>query len=85
MKETHTNRAAWWMVAAGLLGLVVAAACAPKAAGRQTDVMEKTGSVSVSSAALRARVDDLAEGLAGRVEETSDRIRAEARDPGVRQ
>jgi hypothetical protein len=46
--------------------------------------MEKTGGVSVSAAALRARVDDLAERLAGRVEATSDRIRAESRDPGIR-
>ena len=84
MKQTQTSRAAWWMVAAGLLGLVLAGACAPKAARRQTDVMEKTGSVSVSAAVLRARVDDLAERLAGRVEETSDRIRAEAQDPAIR-
>jgi hypothetical protein len=84
MKQTQTRRAAWWMVAAGLLGVAVAGACAPKAARRQTEVMEKTGGVSVSATVLRARVDDLAERLAGRVEETSDRIRAEARDPGIR-
>ncbi len=84
MKQTQTRRAAWWMVAAGLLGVAVAGACAPKAAGRQTDVMEKTGGVSVSATVLRARVDDLAERLAGRVEETSDRIRAEAQDPAIR-
>ena len=84
MKQTQTRRAAWWMVAAGLLGVAVAGACAPKAARRQTDVMEKTGGVSVSATVLRARVDDLAERLAGRVEETSDRIRAEARDRAIR-
>jgi hypothetical protein len=84
MKQTQTSRTEWWLVAAGLLGLVVAAACAPKASGRQTDVMEKTGGVSVSATVLRARVDDLAERLAGRVEETSDRIRAEAPDRFIR-
>src|SRR5262245_15617680 len=63
---------------------LAAAACAPTVARRQTDVMEKTGAVGVSAAVLRARVDDLAERLAGRIEETCDRIRSEARDPAVR-
>ncbi len=72
-------------IAVGLLLVLAAApACAPKAARRQTDVMEKTGAVSVSAAALRARVDDLADRLAGRLEETCDRIRRESRDPVVR-
>jgi hypothetical protein len=65
---------------------IAMAACAPKAAHRQTDVMRKTEEVSagVTAAVLRARVDDLAERLAGRVEGTADRIRAEASDPSVR-
>jgi hypothetical protein len=69
---------------AALLAAAVAAACAPKAGRRQTDVMEKTGVVGVSAPVLRARVDDFAERLAGRLEETCDRIRLESRDPGVR-
>ncbi len=80
-------RARPFAVAAVLFALSLASlACAPKATRRQTDVMEKTGglSASVTAVVLRARVDDLAERLAGRVEETADRIRAEARDPVVR-
>jgi hypothetical protein len=69
---------------AALLATAVAVACAPKAGRRQTDVMEKTGVVGVSAPVLRARVDDLAEHLAGRLEEMCDRIRAESRDPVVR-
>ncbi len=71
-------------ITVGFLVLAAALACAPIAARRQTEVMEQTGAVSVSAAALRARVDDLAARLAGRLEETSDRIRREARDPVVR-
>jgi hypothetical protein len=68
----------------GLLVVGVASGCAPTVGRRQTDIMEKTGVVSVSAAVLRARVNDLAERLAGRIEETSDQIRMEARDPVLR-
>jgi hypothetical protein len=85
MKDTGTSDGRRAAVGAGLLACAItAAACAPKAARRQTESMEKTGAVSVSAVALRARVDDLAERLAGRIEETCDRIRREARDPVVR-
>jgi hypothetical protein len=85
MKETSRNGPRGAALAALALGLT-AAACAPKAARRQTDVMEKTRalSASVTAAVLRARVDDLAERLVGRIEAASDRIRAEADDPAVR-
>jgi hypothetical protein len=81
--RTEAREAAWVMTLAIALA---AAACAPKAARRQTDVMEKTGALSesVTAAVLRARVDDLAERLAGRIEATSDGIRAQAEDPAVR-
>jgi hypothetical protein len=84
LKSTGTSLGQVVPIAGAFLALVAAPACAPKAARRQTDVMEKTGSVSVSATVLRARVDDLAERLAGRLEATSDRIRREARDPAVR-
>jgi len=71
-------------IGATVLAIGAAIACAPKTGRRQTDVMEKAGAVSVSAAVLRARVDDLAERLAGRVEEASDRIRRESKDPIVR-
>ena len=67
-----------------LLVVVLASACVPRTAHRQTAVMENTGAVSVSASVLRARIDDLTERLAGRIEETADRIRREARDPVVR-
>src|SRR5262245_48421545 len=85
MKHTGTSDERRAVVGAGLLAIgLAAAACAPTAARRQTDVMERTGAVSVSAVVLRARVDDLAARLSGRIEEACDRIRKEARDPVVR-
>jgi hypothetical protein len=69
--------------ALGLCALA-ASACAPKTGHRQTDVMEKAGTVSVSAADLRARVNDLADLFVARLEDTADRIRAESRDHDVR-
>ena len=83
-RDPRTPRRVGIRPASALLAVVLAVACAPKAGRRQTDVMEKTGVVSVSATVLRARVDDLAERLAGRIEETCDKIRREARDPAVR-
>jgi hypothetical protein len=85
MKDADRNHARSAAIAAAALAFGLAA-CAPKAARRQTDVMEKTRAVSasVTAAVLRARVDDLAERLVGQIEGASDRIRAEADDPAVR-
>jgi hypothetical protein len=74
----------WIRLALVLWTLAAATACAPKTGHRQTDVMEKTGSVSVSAAELRARVNDLADLFVARLQETADRIRAESRDRAVR-
>jgi hypothetical protein len=84
MTGTRTGRTGLTGIGAGLLAAALAAACAPVAARRQTDIMEKTGAVSVSAPVLRARVNDLAERLAGRIEEASDQVRSEASDPVVR-
>jgi hypothetical protein len=72
-----------WLAAA-VLGFAAATACAPKTARRQTDIMEGTGKVGVSAAVLRARVNDLVDRSAGRLEETADRIIARTPDAGVR-
>jgi hypothetical protein len=84
MKEARATCWVWIRLAIGLFGLAVASSCAPKAAGRQTDVMEKSGTVKVSAAELRAVVNDLADSLTSRIEGTGDRIRAETEDRGVR-
>ena len=84
MKEARATRWVWVRPAVGLFGLAVASSCAPKAAGRQTEVMEKSGTVKVSAAELRAVVNDLADSLTSRIEETADRIRAETDDRRVR-
>src|SRR5262245_43718755 len=65
-------------------GLVMMSGCAPKTARPQTDIMEQTGKVSVTSAVLRARVNDLVERFAGRIELTADRISAETDDDALR-
>ena len=46
--------------------------------------MEKAEGVSLSAMVLRARVDDLANRLAGRIAETADQIRMATKDPTVR-
>ena len=59
---------AWMLAVVGTVAVVVALAawaCAPKAAHRQTDVMEKAGTITVSAAELRAAVNALADSLAG--------------------
>jgi hypothetical protein len=81
-KEPPTVEASWLDVGAGLLGRVTSA-FAPNVARRQTDIMEKTGGVSLSAADLRARVNDLADRLASGLERTADRITTETRDPAT--
>jgi len=74
----------WQWTGAVIVGAVMVSACAPKTAGRQTDVMEQSGKVSVSAAVLRARVSDLVERVAGRIELTADRVSAETDDAALR-
>ena len=82
-KDTRTTDTPWLKVGAGLLGRV-ASAFTPSVARRQTEIMEKGGGVSVGAADLRARVNDLADRLAGALERMADRIGTESRDPKVR-
>jgi hypothetical protein len=82
---TRTGRAITQIgLVAGILGPLVAAACAPKVARRQTDVMEKSGQVGVSAAELRVHVNLLADRFADQLEEMADRASAETRDRGVK-
>src|SRR5262249_3721469 len=67
-----------------VVGLVVASACAPKTARRQTDIMEQSRKVGVTAAVLRSRVNDLVERFAGRIELTADRITGETTDDAIR-
>lgn len=67
-----------------VLVALAAWACAPKAAHRQTDVMEKAGTITVSAAELRAAVNALADRFADQIEETADRIGAATQDPAIR-
>lgn len=79
-----TRRAGTWLgLGAGILALATAA-CAPKVGRRQTEVMEKSGQVSVSAALLRAKTNVLADRFADRFEETADRIRTGSSDRAVR-
>jgi hypothetical protein len=73
----------WWAVAVVLLALG-SSACAPKAGRRQTEIMEKTGRVSVSATALRVRVNDVVDRFAGRIEDTADRMGSEVKTPDTR-
>jgi hypothetical protein len=82
-KNTRPAGTPWVKVGAGLLGRLTSA-FAPKVERRQTEIMAKTGAVKLSSVELRARVNDLADRLAGRLERTADRISTEARDEAVR-
>ena len=70
-------------IGAGVCALALLTACTT-AQRRQTDIMEKTGAVDISAAVLRARVNDLADRLAGRMVETADGIRTRSTDPLVR-
>ena len=82
-QDTRTTDTPWLKVGAGLLGRVTSA-FTPSVARRQTEIMEKGGGVSMGAADLRARVNDLADRLAGALERTADRIGTESRDPWVR-
>ena len=77
MSHEHRRR-----LGLAILVAVALSGCAHKAA-RQTDVMEKTGAVSVSAAELRARINDLADRVTGSIEETADRIGEQAKDRDV--
>jgi hypothetical protein len=68
-----------------LATLLAAGACAPKASRRQTDIMEKTGTVGVSTAVLRVGVNDLVDRFAGRIEQSADRVVEQADTAAVRQ
>ena len=69
-----------------LVALLAAGACgAPKVTKRQTDIMEKAGTVSVSAAVLRVGVNDLVDRFAGRIEQSADRIVEQADTAAVRQ
>jgi hypothetical protein len=81
--DTHSAGTPWLQVGAGLLGRVTSA-LTPSVARRQTEIMEKGGGVSLGAADLRARVNDLADRLAGGLERMADRIGTESRDPRVR-
>jgi hypothetical protein len=84
MSDTRASGTRWRWTGAVVAGLVVASACAPKTARRQTDIMEQSRKIGVSAAVLRARVNDLVERVAGRIEATADRISAETDDGAVR-
>jgi hypothetical protein len=84
MKDTRSAAGTGRAAAAAFLALVFLSACAPKAAHRQTDLMEKSGAVSMSATELRIRVSALADRMAARLEGAADRIRAETGDRAVR-
>jgi hypothetical protein len=84
MSDTRSASTRWRWTGAVVVGLVVASACAPQTARRQTDIMEQSRKVSVSAAVLRVRVNDLVERFAGRIELTADRISAETDDDALR-
>src|SRR5262245_56751035 len=83
MSDRAAGTRRWWSGALAV-GLIVASACAPKTARLQTDIMEQSHKVGVSAAVLRARVDDLVERAAGRIELTADRIGTGTRDDAIR-
>ena len=69
-----------------LVALLGIAACGPpKVSRRQTDIMEKAGTVNVSAAVLRVGVNDLVDRFAGRIEHSADRIVEQADTLAVRQ
>src|SRR5262245_39931067 len=84
MSETCAADTRWRWTVAVVVCLGVFSACAPKTVPRQTAIMEGTGKVSVSAAVLRARVNDLAERFAGRIELTADRISGATSDAALR-
>jgi hypothetical protein len=84
MKHVSTPGAGSIGMAAVVVALAAAWACVPRTAHRQTDVMEKAGTISVSAAELRATVNALADRFADQIEETADRIGTTTPDPAVR-
>jgi outer membrane murein-binding lipoprotein Lpp len=84
MTGTHEASRDWSRRGAAILGVLVAAGCAARASHRQTEVMEKSGKVSVSAAELRVRLNALADRFADQYEETADRVRAQTKDRAVR-
>ena len=72
MTDTRPVGAASLMAIAAMLGLAMTSGCAAKASGRQTDSMQKSGTLSVSAAQLRARVNDTGTSDRGRIEEAAD-------------
>ena len=82
--RTASTSRAW--AAAALVALLVAGGCgAAKVSRRQTDIMERSGTVSVSAAVLRVGVNDLVDRFAGRIERSADRIAEQAGSVAVRQ
>jgi hypothetical protein len=84
MKHGSTPGATSIGMAAVAVALAATWACVPKAAHRQTDVMEKSGTITVSAAELRALVNALGDRFADQVEETADRVGTATPDPAVR-
>ena len=84
MKHASTPGAPSIGAAAAVLALAATCACAPRAAGRQTDVMQKAGTITVSAAELRALANALADRFADQIEETADRVAAASPDAAVR-
>ncbi len=83
MKHVYLTRARLGLVGITLCALTVAVACSTKVGQRQTQVMQRSGKVSVSAAELRARVNDLADQFMSRLEESADRIAADSSDRAV--
>ncbi|HEX5216066.1 MAG TPA: hypothetical protein VFV98_11435 [Vicinamibacterales bacterium] len=83
MKNVYLTRARLGLVGITLGALTVAVACSTKVGQRQTQVMQRSGKVSVSAAELRARVNDLADQFMSRLEESADRIAADSPDRAV--
>ncbi len=83
MSYANLTRARLGFVGIALCALATAAASGPKVGRRQTQVMERSGKVSVSAAELRARVNDLADQFMSRLEQTADRIADDASDRAV--
>ena len=81
MEQAPGSGAAWlerFVVAA----VVATWACAPTVASRQTDIMGKSGTITVTTAQMRTSVNALADRFADQIEQTADRIAgaAPARD-----
>jgi hypothetical protein len=84
--RTASSARPWTALVALLVAVLVAGSCGvPKVSKRQTDIMEQTGTVSVSAAVLRVGVNDLVDRFAGRIEQSVDRIVEEADTVAVRQ